>query len=63
VIEMFGKKQYKELCHSCDRPLDAGQKVCRCGSATHYMTFAERTQWELEQYRNYQQRATAAAAS
>ncbi len=59
---MFGKKHAKEHCHSCDRAIDAGQKVCGCGSATHYMTFSERTQWELEQYRNYLQRSTAVAS-
>ena len=60
---MFGKKQIKNLCHSCDRPLRDGQKVCSCGSATHYMTFAERTDWEVQQYRMYQQRQSAPAAS
>jgi hypothetical protein len=62
VIEMFGKKRAKEQCHSCDRAIHEGQKVCACGSATHYMTFTERTQWEVEQYRAFRG-ATAAAAS
>lgn len=57
---MFGKKRDKDHCHSCDRPLNDGQKVCRCGAATQHMTFAERTAWEVEQYRAYQQRSVTA---
>ena len=43
---MFGRKRIKELCPSCDRTLHEGQKLCACGTATHYMDFAERTAWE-----------------
>jgi hypothetical protein len=58
---MFGKKRVKELCPSCDRAIQEGQKVCACGTATHYMDFAERTQWEVEQWRSYRQGARAAS--
>jgi hypothetical protein len=58
---MFGRKRVKELCPSCDRTLHEGQKVCACGTATHYMDFAERTQHEVQQWRASRQ--TAAQAS
>ena len=52
-------KPMKEACGSCERPLREGQKICACGSATLYMDFAERTQYEVDQWRRYR----AAAAS
>jgi hypothetical protein len=52
---MFGKRRIKELCPSCDAAIHEGQKVCRCGTATHYMDFSERTAWEVEQWRSYRQ--------
>jgi hypothetical protein len=58
---MFGRKRVKELCPSCDRSLHEGQKLCACGTATHYMDFAERTQYEVQQWRASRQ--TAARAS
>jgi hypothetical protein len=59
---MFGKRKHtKEQCPFCDRSVDAGQKVCSCGSATRYMDFTERTQYEVQQWRAYQQRGTATA--
>ncbi|MGZ4121041.1 MAG: hypothetical protein ACXVQS_10310 [Actinomycetota bacterium] len=56
---MFGKKRVKERCPSCDRALHEGQKVCACGKATLYMDFAERTAWEVEQWREHVQTARA----
>jgi len=45
-------------CSSCNRPIGA-EKVCSCGQATPNMTFAERTEHELQQYRAYKARAIA----
>ncbi|MCA1833542.1 MAG: hypothetical protein ABR548_01280 [Actinomycetota bacterium] len=56
---MFGKKKGGDECHSCGRSLHEGQKVCRCGTATAMMTFEERIQYEVEQWRTTRQQATA----
>lgn len=58
---MFGKKRIAETCSSCDRAIRQGQKVCACGTATRYMDFAERTQYEVEQWRAYRQRMATAS--
>jgi hypothetical protein len=54
---MFAKKRHGELCGSCDRPIDDGQKVCACGAATRHMDFSERTKYEVEQWRAHRDRA------
>jgi predicted nucleic acid-binding Zn ribbon protein len=39
-------------CHSCGRALGPRQKVCSaCGVATETMSFAERSQYELQLWR------------
>ena len=35
-------------------------KLCSCGKATANMSFAERTEYELEQYRAYKARVASA---
>lgn len=56
---MFGKKKSSEPCQACDRPIREGQKVCACGSATRYMDFFERTEYEVQRWRAYQARAAS----
>lgn len=53
---MFGKKRTKpQPCTSCNHGLREGQKVCgNCGTATSYMTFDERREYEVAQWRRYQ---------
>jgi hypothetical protein len=60
---MFGKENddaSSDRCFSCGRPID-GEKVCRCGAGTENMSFAERTAYELEQYKAYKAAKTASA--
>ncbi|HLW18063.1 MAG TPA: hypothetical protein VKV69_11980 [Actinomycetota bacterium] len=45
-------------CSSCSAPVGAA-KVCPCGKATPNMSFAERTAYEVEQYKAYKARASA----
>jgi hypothetical protein len=45
-------------CSSCNAAI-GGEKVCRCGKATPNMSFAERTEYELQQYREYKARVVA----
>ena len=45
-------------CSSCHSVI-GGEKVCSCGQATANMTFAERTEYELQQYRAYKARVVA----
>ena len=46
-------------CLSCGSPI--GQTaVCSCGKATPNMSFAERTAYELEQYKAYKARVASA---
>jgi hypothetical protein len=52
VLEM-AKVQH---CHQCQRELSAQQKTCACGEATGRMSFAERTAWEVQQWRAYKSR-------
>lgn len=53
VMELMLRRKPKEnvICSSCDRGLSQGQKVCKCGAATRYMNFDERTRYEVEQWR------------
>jgi hypothetical protein len=45
-------------CSSCNS-LIGGETVCSCGQATPNMTFAERTEYELQQYKAYKARVVA----
>ena len=45
-------------CPSCNAVIH-GEKVCSCGHATPNMSFAERTEYELQQYRAYKARVVA----
>jgi len=47
-------------CSSC-KSVIGGEKVCSCGQATPNMSFAERTEYELQQYRAYKARVVASA--
>ena len=46
-------------CSSCGSPIGQAS-VCRCGQATPNMSFAERTAYELEQYKAYKARVASA---
>jgi rRNA maturation endonuclease Nob1 len=49
-------------CRRCETPITSEMKVCpACGRPTIFMTFDERTRWEVEQYRAYKERDTASA--
>lgn len=56
---MLRRKPVTDACNSCERPIRDEQKVCACGTATRYMTFSERTQYEVQQWRRYRERAAA----
>jgi len=60
---MFGRKKGHEgdFCVACDRGLRDGQKVCECGTATRFMTFEERTAYEVELWRRAQARTAVEA--
>jgi len=55
-----GEKPTGPQCSGCGVPVGA-QKVCSCGKATPNMSFAERTEYEVQQYRAYKARAVASA--
>jgi hypothetical protein len=58
---MFGKKHApKQECTSCGRALIGGRKVCACGAPTPFMTFEERTQYEVQRWREHLDRAATA---
>ena len=46
-------------CSSSGSPVGTA-KLCSCGKATANMSFAERTEYELEQYRAYKARVASA---
>jgi hypothetical protein len=46
-------------CSSCGSPIGRAA-VCSCGKATPNMSFAERTAYELEQYKAYKARVASA---
>jgi len=46
-------------CFSCGNPIDH-QKVCQCGAGTPNMSFAERSAYEVEQYKAYKAKAASA---
>ena len=45
-------------CSSCGIAVGE-EKVCSCGKATPNMSFAERTEYEVQQYRAYKARVVA----
>jgi hypothetical protein len=45
-------------CPSCNSMIGS-EKLCSCGQATPNMTFAERTEYEVQQYRAYKARVVA----
>lgn len=54
---------HAESCGRCMAPITQGQKQCdSCSKPTQYMTFAERTVYEVEQYRAWQERTASASA-
>jgi hypothetical protein len=56
---MHGQPRYNaSVCTRCYAPVADGQKVCDCGKATANMSFKERTEFELEQWRAYKSRST-----
>jgi hypothetical protein len=46
------------LCPRCEAHIGE-EKFCRCGAPTINASFAERTQYELEQYRAYKAQQSA----
>jgi len=56
VIGLIGKKRSNEACSSCNRTIKEGQKVCECGTATRFMDFKERAEYEVNQWRSYRAR-------
>ena len=46
-------------CSRCGSPIGQAT-VCSCGKATANMSFAERTAYELEQYKAYKARVASA---
>ena len=46
-------------CSSCGSPVGQAT-VCSCGKATPNMSFAERTAYEVEQYKAYKARVATA---
>jgi len=47
-----------ETCERCQNLLEAGQEVCAsCGKPTKYMSFKQRAQYEVEQWRRYKSEA------
>jgi hypothetical protein len=45
-------------CSGCGSPL-GDEKVCSCGTASPTMSFDERREYELEQYKAYKARVVA----
>jgi hypothetical protein len=45
-------------CASCNRVIGS-EKVCSCGKATSNMSFAERTEYEVQQWKAYKARVVA----
>jgi hypothetical protein len=48
------------VCSSCYRPIKREATICVCGAPTQFMSFAERTAYELEQWRVYKERVRSA---
>jgi hypothetical protein len=55
-----GKRAPVEHCPSCGRSIE-GVKICSCGAASPNLSFAERSEFELEQWRAYKARVQASA--
>lgn len=50
-----------ESCHSCDRQLRRDQKFCECGAPSPFLSFEERTKFEVEQWRRHKARNAQAS--
>jgi hypothetical protein len=51
-----------ETCGKCENLLEEGQEVCTsCGSPTRFMSFKTRAEYEVEQWRQHKQAASAAS--
>ena len=49
-------------CRRCDAPITPEDTICpSCARPTIFMSFEERTRWEVEQYRAYKERDEATA--
>lgn len=48
-------------CRRCEAPIAEDVKVCSCGTPTVYMSFQERTAFEVEQYKAWKSREAATA--
>ncbi len=48
-------------CRRCQAPVTEDVKVCTCGYPTVFMTFDERTKYEMEQYRVSKERDSLSA--
>jgi len=46
-------------CSGCGSPVGTA-KICSCGKATPNMSFAERSEYELDQYKAYKARVASA---
>ena len=56
---MTGRDRYDAaVCPRCEAQV-GDDKFCRCGAPTSKASFAERTQYELEQYRAYKAQQSA----
>ncbi len=40
-----------ERCVRCTAPVEEGQKICVCGAATRFLSFEERSAYEVEMWR------------
>ena len=47
-------------CARCGDPVAEGTTLCTCGKATRWMSFADRTKYEVEQWRNHKKRQAEA---
>ena len=60
---MFSRDKHEDAsarrCYSCGNPV-GNEKVCRCGAGTPNMSFAERSAYEVEQYKAYKARVASA---
>ncbi|MGZ4127556.1 MAG: hypothetical protein ACXVEX_05365 [Actinomycetota bacterium] len=56
----YGKHTTPTHCSSCGHPI-SDEKICSCGKPTHNLSFAERSKFEVEQWRAYKAREHATA--
>lgn len=55
----WGKTIKQTMCEACQGPITEGQTACECGRPTVYMSFQDRTRFEVEQYKAWKERQTA----